>query len=38
LRKESDPILLEPQKAGKVKVVGAFYELSKGKVDFFDHP
>ena len=38
LRKESDPILLEPQKAGKVKVVGAFYELSKGKVDFFDRP
>lgn len=36
LRNEADPILLEPQKAGKVKVVGAFYELSKGKVDFFE--
>lgn len=36
LRKESDPIMLAPQAAGKLKVVGAYYKLSTGDVDFFD--
>ena len=36
LRKESDPIMLAPQAAGKLAVVGAYYELSTGHVDFFD--
>ena len=38
LRNESDPILLNPQKQGRVKVVGAYYDLDQGKVDFFDRP
>lgn len=38
LREESDPILLEPQKKGSVKIVGAYYDLDRGKVDFFDRP
>ena len=38
LRKESDPLMLGPQKAGKLKVVGAHYDLDRGKVDFFDRP
>ena len=38
LRYESDPILLEPQKQGRVKVVGAYYDLNRGRVDFFDRP
>lgn len=38
LRKESDPILLDPQKRGSVKIVGAYYDLDRGKVDFFDRP
>lgn len=36
LREHTHPILLDPQKAGKVKVVGAVYDLDTGKVDFFD--
>lgn len=36
LRTEADPILLEPQRQGKLKVVGAYYELGQGRVDFFD--
>jgi carbonic anhydrase len=36
LRETSDPILAEPVKAGKVKVVGAYYDLDTGAVDFFD--
>lgn len=36
LRETSDPILAEPLKAGKVKVVGAYYDLDTGTVDFFD--
>lgn len=36
LRETSDPILAEPLKAGKVKVVGAYYDLDTGAVDFFD--
>ena len=38
LRNEADPIMLEPQKAGKLKVVGAYYDLDAGRVDFFDRP
>lgn len=38
LREESDPILLKPQQEGKLKVVGAYYDLDEGKVDFFDRP
>jgi len=37
LRHESDPIMMAPQTSGKVKVVGAYYELGTGRVDFFDH-
>jgi carbonic anhydrase len=36
LRAESDPLLLEPQRQGRLKVVGAYYELGTGRVDFFD--
>lgn len=38
LRGHTDPILLEPQKLGKLKVVGAYYDLEEGRVDFFDVP
>ncbi len=38
LREHTDPLLLEPQKQGKLKVVGAYYDLDQGKVDFFDVP
>jgi carbonic anhydrase len=33
--RESEPALAEPQRAGKLKVVGARYDLDDGKVDFF---
>lgn len=36
LREESDPLLLDPIKAGRVKVVGAYYHLDTGRVEFFD--
>jgi carbonic anhydrase len=35
LRTSSEPILLEPLKAGRLKVVGARYDLDDGDVDFF---
>lgn len=38
LRNESDPIMLEPQRAGRLEVVGAYYDLDRGSVDFFDRP
>lgn len=38
LRTATDPLLLEPQRTGKVKVVGAYYNLASGGVDFFDEP
>jgi carbonic anhydrase len=38
LRTASEPILMEPQKAGWLKVVGAYYDLDTGTVDFFDTP
>jgi carbonic anhydrase len=36
LRQESDPILLKPQQENRLKVVGAYYHLDTGMVDFFD--
>lgn len=36
LQKESPPALLEPQRSGALKVVGAFYHLDSGKVDFLE--
>jgi carbonic anhydrase len=36
LRQTSDPIIAEPIRAGRVKVVGAYYRLATGAVDFFD--
>ena len=38
LRTATDPLLLEPQRTGKLKVVGAYYDLDTGTVDFFDEP
>ena len=35
LRTATDPLLLEPLQAGKLKVVGAHYALEQGTVDFF---
>jgi carbonic anhydrase len=32
--RESEPSLIEPQRAGKLRVVGARYDLDDGKVDF----
>lgn len=36
LREEASPALLEPQAAGKLLVVGAYYHLDTGLVDFFE--
>lgn len=36
LRTSTDPLLLNPQETGKLKVVGAYYNLDTGAVDFFD--
>lgn len=36
LRVTSEPLLLDPIKAGRVKVVGATYDLDTGAVNFFD--
>lgn len=33
--RNSEPMLIDPIKAGKLKVVGARYDLDDGKVDFF---
>jgi carbonic anhydrase len=38
LRTASEPMLLEPQRRGILKVVGAYYDLDTGRVDFFDEP
>ena len=38
LRDEADPLLLALQRAGRLKVVGAYYNLETGFVDFFDRP
>jgi carbonic anhydrase len=34
--RHSEPILLEPSRTGKLKIVGARYDLDDGAVDFFD--
>ncbi|CAM3127693.1 carbonic anhydrase [Paracoccus nototheniae] len=36
LREESDPLLLGPLKNGTIRVVGAYYHLQTGEVEFFD--
>jgi len=36
LREASDPIIGDPVRQGKVRVVGGYYDLSTGSVDFFD--
>lgn len=36
LREASDPIIGDPVRDGRVKVVGAYYDLATGAVDFFD--
>lgn len=36
LREASDPIIGDPVRQRKVRVVGAYYDLSTGSVDFFD--
>lgn len=38
LREASDPLLIDPQRNGTLKVVGAYYHLDSGEVDFFDQP
>ena len=38
LRHRSSSLLTEPQAAGTLKVVGAYYDLERGAVDFFDRP
>lgn len=36
LREASDPIIGDPVRSGRVRVVGAYYDLATGAVDFFD--
>lgn len=36
LRQTSDAIMAEPLKAGRLKIVGAYYDLKTGSVDFFE--
>lgn len=36
LRGATDSLIGDPVKAGKVKIVGAYYDLDTGTVDFFD--
>ena len=36
LRTASEPLLLDPLKAGKLKIVGAYYDLDDGRVTFFE--
>jgi carbonic anhydrase len=38
LREQTDPIMLGPQASGALRVVGAYYDLDQGVVDFFDVP
>ncbi len=38
LRTQSEPILLEPQQEERLWIVGAYYDLDDGGVDFFDLP
>jgi len=36
LRSAAEPLLTDPQKTGKLRVVGAAYSLDTGNVDFFN--
>ena len=36
LRNQTDPLMQEPLAEGRLKVVGAYYDLDTGAVDFFD--
>lgn len=36
LRTQTDPLMQKPLEEGKLKVVGAYYDLDTGRVDFFD--
>ena len=36
LRSQTDPLMQEPLQAGRLKIVGAYYDLDTGAVDFFD--
>jgi carbonic anhydrase len=36
LRTASEPMLLEPLRVGKLRIVGAAYDVDDGSVDFFD--
>lgn len=36
LRQGTDPLMAEPMRTGKLMVVGAYYDLDTGRVDFFD--
>lgn len=36
LRTATDPLLLDPLREGRLRVVGAFYSFDTGAVDFFD--
>ena len=38
MRTAAEPILLEPQRTGRLTIVGAYYALDTGVVDFFDVP
>lgn len=38
LRNNTDPLLPEPQRDGRLWVVGAYYDLDEGAVDLFDLP
>lgn len=33
--RNSEPLLMDPIRSGKLKIVGAHYDLDDGKVDFF---
>ena len=36
LRNQTDPLMQQPLASGRLKVVGAYYDLETGAVDFFD--
>ena len=36
LREESSPLITKPLSEGRLRIVGAYYELATGRVDFFD--
>jgi carbonic anhydrase len=36
LKTQSEPMILDPLRAGKLKIVGATYDLDDGRVTFFD--